>query len=561
MIDRDAIRRYDGHVLGNRPASLETADVRVGVFGRARVLKVSREERPYDEEYDVVIAGGGPVGVLYGNMLAARRRSVLILERNNELGAGVTWNLSHEEYDGLRRTGAFAERQLAQMIVGDYDEGIFRIFDRRGPEAKLRDYHFDEICNISLDEAKFFRFLTSHTTALVRLGCSASLERLTREHAYVRYEGPGGSGVARGRLFIDARGWSSPLAMLVYPWRRTESVYNIVGVRSARLPREISQSGRPLGLIAATYEDEIAGQEGFVQPIFGRFSDDVPGRTEESEVLYYFTRTARPTRLLPLVDDMLARIHQIAPGFEEHQVGRTYYGHVPGYYSGRPLSPWKIRTSAGDRTLLVGCAGQQYSGLTGCAFGALARNAASICRAIDDALRADVLSFATLRRIDMDPRERLSQAVEGLFGGAMELDSYETPGTVNRDWLLFMEAAGRIDPRAKNEAFRDKIRLKTLNQLAGICARDTRLIAALLRNNRGHIGTVAWTFLVSYAKLFAHEIGLLSTRRRYRYLAGSAGAALRIPQYLVRNARLYGRACRLDYRKMPSRKGATQWGS
>jgi len=344
----------------------------------------------------------------------------------------------------------------------------------------------------------------------------------------------------RARLFIDARGWASPLARLVHPAREIESVFNVVGVHTSKLPRETSPAtGRPIGLIAATYEDEIETLPQPVQPILERFSQYVQGRNDGGEVLYYFTRTATPDRLAPLVDPMLHRLHHIVRGFSENLVSRTYYGHIPGYYPDRPFSGWTQRTSAGDRTLLLGCAGGQYSGLTGCAFGALLRNAASISQRLDRCLRMDRLSFRALRSIDIDPRERLSQALEELFGGAMELDAGEPRGTVNRDWILFMEAVEGMDARCKNEAFRDKIPLATLHQLAGITVGNRDLIRALLRNNHGHVATVVWTFLLTYARLLAREAVLLATRRRYRYLSGSARALVRLPQFLTRNLQLY----------------------
>jgi hypothetical protein len=419
----------------------------------------------------------------------------------------------------------------------------------------LRDYHFDDVYNISVDELKFYEFLAADTTAVIRLGCSASLERVSREHAYVSYDGSGGSGVARARLFIDARGWSSPLSALVHPWRKVESFFNAVGLRTRKYPREATASGKPIGIMGATYENEVPTDEAIIQPILMRFSDCSSGRDNDGELLYLFTRTARPAAIAPMTDVLLSGLHHIVSGFDERHVLRTYWGHIPAYYPPGPLSPWAARTSAGDRTLLLGCTGQQFSGLTGCIFGALARNAVRVCDAIDGALTRDRLRFNSLRKIDIDPRERICQDVEGLFGGVMELDDYEAPGTVNRDWVRCMDAAEGIDHDLKNEMFRDKIRLKSLNQLVGIFSKDPALIAILLRNNRGFIGTAAWTLLLAYVKLFAWEIGLLLTRWRVRYLFGSIGALLRMPVFLLRAAVLYGRGCRLDHRKILSRRG------
>jgi hypothetical protein len=324
-----------------------------------------------------------------------------------------------------------------------------------------------------------------------------------------------------------------------------ESVYNMVGVHLREaLPRELGpKSQRPLGLICITREDEIQGEAGWVQPILERFSGAVPGSAEDhGEILYYFTRTPRPARLAPVLEEMAERLEAFAPGFDERLVDRTYFGHGPGYFPARPLARRRIETSAGDRTLLVGCAAQQYSGLTGCAFGPLARNASRIELAIDAALRADDLSFARLRRIDIDPRERVSQRVEGLFGGAMMRDAHERPGCVNRDWIAFCEAAQHMDARLKNEAFRDKLRLAALNQLLRICATRPAVLAALLRNNRGQFGLVAWTFLSAYVRLLGHEVRLLLTLRRRKYALAGLWAIAQSPVYAWNGAALLARA-------------------
>lgn len=538
MIDRAAVEAYDRFVASVAPCDLETTDVRVGFWHKARIVRPSDTDPPHDEEFDVVVAGGGPTGLLYASILAKRGHSVLLLEARDRLFCGATWNLSHEEFDDLRKTNALTAAQWSDVVAGDFNEGVFRLFDSKS--GRHRQYRFDHILNISIEHEKFFEYLSEAPGLQIRLACRARLACITRNAACISCDGPGGNQTFKARLFIDARGWTSPLAALVHPQRQVESVYNILGVHTkSSLPRPTSPtSGRPLGIICATFEDEIDTGEGVVQPILERFTDYVEGRVDGGDVLYYFTRTPRPTPIAPLIDDMLVRIDAVIPGFRESLVDRTYFGHGPGYYPPRPFSRRGIQTSAGDRILLAGVAARQYNGLTGCGFGPIARNAADICDAVDAALRDDDLSFRRLQKIDIDRRERISQHIGELFGGAMMLAEHETRGTCNRDWIAFMEAGARVDPDLKNEAFRDKIRLKTLNQLIHACSGNPGVVRALLRNNRGRIGTVIWTFLSSYIKLYLIENSLLVKRREAKYLAGSSGALLRLPFYLAANGRM-----------------------
>lgn len=499
------------------------------------------------------VAGGGPAGLLHGSLLARRGHSVVLAERKPALGAGVTWNLSHEEWADLGRAGAFTGAQLRDLVVGDYEEGLFRMHRPGGRPPE--DFHFDQICNLSVDEPRFCRILARTRGLDALTSAEASLAGVTRSHAFARVRRNGRETVVRSRLFLDARGWSSPLARAVHPDRRFESVFNIVGVHCARLARERSpRTGRPVGLIAATYEGEIASPAGTVQPILERFSQFVPGRVDGGEVLYYFTRTAEPCALAPMVDEMLARLPAMVPDFSEDLVSRTYYGHIPSWLPYPPLSRRSHQVSAGDRTLLVGCAGRQFCGLTGCAFGALARNADRLSRAIARRLRSGRLGFEALRTVDIDPRERLSQAVEELFGGIMALGPDEEPGSVNRDWTLFLSAARSLDPDRKNAAFRDKIPLDTLHELAGMVAADAGLIRALLRNNSGRASAVAWTLLRSYVHLLAREAGLWTSRQRTMYLRASATGTLRLPRFLLRGLRLFLRGRRLARQVRPRRQ-------
>jgi hypothetical protein len=57
---------------------------------------------------------------------------------------------------------------------------------------------------------------------------------------------------------------------------------------------------------------------------------------------------------------------------------------------------------------------------------------------------------------------------------------------------------------------------------------------------------VVATILAAYGRQLGHEISLLLRRRKGKYLAGSAGAIVRIPALAVQSARLYLRGRRLE---------------
>lgn len=543
MIDRDAVTKYDKFYNSVTPCQLETELIPWRLFKKARVIKPSLDEISFDQEYDVIVVGGGPSGMLIGSVLAKCGYRVVIFERNNNLFCGATWNLSRPEFEKLKKIDILSSQQWEEMIVGEFKEGVFRLYDSQASTPGVRDFHFDDILNLSISEERFFETLLHEKSDQleIRFGCMAYIERVTRSGVYVTYNEMDSSYTVKGKLLIDACGWTSPIARITHQDRKYESVYNLIGVHTNQTPSgHINpETKRPMGIICGTYEDEIESAAGYVQPILERFSDYMEWQqVNNGDVFYYFTRTEKPTQLSPLIDDMLSRLHFIIDGFDERYVNKTFFGHIPAYYPPRPFASWCLQASAGDRILLIGCAAQQYSGLTGGAFGVLARNAFTICNSIDYALNHNNLSFKCLFNIDIDIRERASQAVENMFGGSMELDDYETPGTVNRDWLAFARAAEGMEHQLKNEAFRDKIRLKTLHQILSISVKNPEVIVALLRNNRGHIITITWTFICSYLKLLLIEMGYIATRRQKKYLKASFAALYKLPFHLVNSGRL-----------------------
>ncbi len=577
MIDEEKVAAYDRfwQELQNLRYPLE--HIRASLFRKASVIRKKRKNIPAEnkygeiKKYDVIVAGGGPSGTLYASMLAQKGHSVLLVEKNEQHECGTTWNLSQDEFDDLKSTKALTEEQFEELIAGRFEQGDFRLWNKKdegqGKEEQIDEEHIEEyqkvkkfynVLNLSMDETEYFKLLSDTPKLKVCLKTKASLNCITEQYAFVELTEGGNSLVdeekaemVKTKLFIDATGWTSLLARTVNYERVEESWYNIVGIHSnKRLPPEKIKKddvyGKPIGLIFVTYGDEIMTRAGKVQPILERFSGfDRKSLEHTGDVIYYFTRTSKPVPLLPMFKDMEKMIHKILPEYDSSMVDKTYYGHAAGYYQQGIFSSRFRQLSAGDRTLIVGVAAQQYSGFTGSAFGCLARNARHICDAIDKALKKDDLSFKTLQKIDIDPRERVSQSISDLYSGSMELDPYEEPGTVNRDCISYIDIGDGLDDKTAADVLRDKIRITALQKMLQISADNPETIRALFRNNRGHAGLIVGTFIKGYIKLLILELQYALKRKQLKYFtAGVVGTLLLPVQFL------YGLRFLLESRKV-----------
>jgi hypothetical protein len=495
--------------------------------------------------------------------LARRGHRVVLVERQSKLFSGSTWNLAREEFAALRCVSALKPEQWDACITGDFERGLFRLHDTESG-GRERDFDFKDCLNLSLDEAAFYEALAPTPGLDVRLSTWAELDALTEDAAYVRCRPSAGGGsspsfVIRARLLIDARGWRSPLALAVHPERRVESVYNMLGVVTrgpvgwAARPHAdgdgndlTDDAGNPLGIICATYQDAVRMDGVLAQAILERFTDFVKSSAAhdgKGDVLYYFTRTKRPAPLEPMLDGMLTALRRVAPDLEEHHIQKTLFGHCPGYYPPGPFERWRLQPSAGDRVLLLGLAAQQYSGLTGCAFGALARNAERLLTGVDHALLADTLDFETLAKIDIDVRERYSQQIGETFAGTMAVLGDETALSPNQDWLTLCRAAveAGLDPKLLGEALKDKMRPETLHRMLGMVVADPRVVEVVLVNNQREEGLLVWTILRCYFGLLAEEARLWFERRDDKYRRGLGASLWRLPSVLARSGRIYGR--------------------
>ncbi len=467
-------------------------------------------------------------------------RDVLVLERKPTHQYNCTWNISRGELDELAQSGFFSPEELRRLVKGQFLEGVFSIYDPSCP-SEPGEFRFDDLFNLCIDEVFFFDCLR-RSEMEVRYGAEAAIERVTRKWAYVRARGR----VIRTRLFIDARGWMSPLSLLINSGPGRRGFFNVIGarVRSFDSPLRVKERA----ITCATYSNEewLSGE--LVQPILQLLPD---GRENGEEVIYLFTRTPRPARLVPLVKGFAQYARLANPKFDEGKVEKLYYGHIPVYHE--TFSPFQ--RSAGPRTLYIGEAGNYLGGRPGFGVAAIARNARRVPFEIDLALRKDDLSFERLNRIYIDPREHGSQIIQSLFDMAMVLQKHERRGDVNRDWLNIIRLTDKMEPRLKNWCLSDKVTLRALHSLVWNSLDDASALRAVLKNAEWRVARVAAVFLSGYMKLLYHECSLVARRKKFKYLAAACGAMMRLPSYALGNALMCVKGCRMDYQRKRKARG------
>ena len=300
---------------------------------------------------DVIMAGGG-LWSLLAPILAARGRSVIIVERARAGDAHREWNASARELEALVRTGIVTPAELDALIVSRYDHGICSFHGGGGP------YPVHGVLDCAVDA----QGLLTHARRLgERLGV-----RYLDGHT-VRGEGSSRTRVAVdlgdtslvSRILVDARGSSSPYA-------RADLVCPTVGGVFEGLafdPR--------VGDILRTIDGIDADGRQHVWEAF-------PGRNGELTVyVFMYAHATEPLSLAKLYERFFTDLPRYRSGTPK--LLRPTFGYIPGWsrLSAPPAAP------ADSRIVLVGDAAARHSPLTYCGFGATLRSLEGAADAIE----------------------------------------------------------------------------------------------------------------------------------------------------------------------------------
>ncbi|MRG94231.1 lycopene cyclase [Polyangium spumosum] len=355
---RRRVREAGGEELCERLVHLDA--IRAARAERQPTIELTRPDEGTTPDYDVVIAGGG-LWLLVAPLLAARGLSVAVFDRARIGQAHREWNCSAKELAPLVSSGLLREDEVERLVVARYDHGVCRWHG--GGTYPVR-----RVLDHAVDAGKLL--------AAVRALAEARGVALHDREAIVAHgEGPAGVALATSagatlsaRIFVDARGASSPLATadLVCP--------TVGGVLSGLEEGEAEDQIRPdVGEILATTEGVEEGR----QHIWEAF----PGKSGEVTVyLFYYALGGAPGASLV---SLYARFFEKMSAYKrgDFRLVRPTFGFIPGWSR---LGPGPAH---GQRVVLVGDAAARHSPLTFCGFGSALRSfegvAASITRAAE----------------------------------------------------------------------------------------------------------------------------------------------------------------------------------
>jgi lycopene cyclase CruA len=340
---------------------------------------------------DVAFAGGG-LSVLLAPILASLGARVAVFDRARAASSHREWNASRPELDALSASGLFDPKEVDDLIVARYREGICAFFGgSRYPVRGALDHAVDagELLRRTraLAETRGVVFYDGRAVIDHAEGPSAVALRV-RDHAKNEAD-------FITRILIDARGVSSPYASadLVCP-----TVGGVLrGFAEGSAPDEVDPQ---VGEILATTEPACSGR----QHVWEAF----PGRPGETTVYHFYYADAR--RAGSLVE-LYARFFETLPTYKRGaaEMVRPTFGFIPGWSRlGPPPSP------KGRRVMLVGDAAARHSPLTYCGFGAMLRSLSPAARAVSAALESGDLDHLS-RGVDDAPVHAMTGALARLM--------------------------------------------------------------------------------------------------------------------------------------------------
>ncbi len=188
--------------------------------GAATITEPGRAT-PVHGEFDVVVVGGGPAGIMAASAAARRGRSVILLERYGFLGgAGTAGGLS--TFCGLHARVHGEDRQVIHGLADELLDRLVKLDGLARPHLTINDGILAQAFDISSYKIAADELVTGSGARLLFHALAVGLAMADeRTIGAVFIESKSGRAAIRGRVFIDATGDGDVSAWAGVPFEKS----------------------------------------------------------------------------------------------------------------------------------------------------------------------------------------------------------------------------------------------------------------------------------------------------------------------------------------------------
>jgi len=397
-----------------------------------------------DASADVVIAGGGPSGLMYSLYLIQRGFSVIVIEPQ-EIGYTTRdWNISLDELMHLRCM--LTEEEIMGCISG-------RIVSQGNIQFKnLFTYRSTNVLDIIVDPEKFLKLLGSKIVAFQKRNKEEVFFKTRYDNFTIGsdrvFVSTADGRKVEAKLFLHGMGSQDEISWFAN-YGSPGTYYHAVGVNA-----RIGDTFRPHGDLLDTIEDASYGPH-TQQIIWQFFMSEAPH--SDCATIYIFSMEREQASLVALMKyfaDTVCRYLQA----DVIKVNKLLYGYIP-----LPDDMTGIKRSIFPRVYSIGeCSINSVA--TGCGFCMCIKNLDTIGSQLVRALKKSErhqksLSAFRLNQIIPDMRQLCSVSIEQLFKeNVMRADneSIDKPNLHNARMFKLFSLIG--DEKGRNDMLKSIIR-------------------------------------------------------------------------------------------------------
>lgn len=452
---------------------------------------------PKDATADVIIAGGGPAGLMYGLFLASKGFRIVLIEPYRAGHTTREWNISLGEIMRLRCI--LSEEEIHSCLSGRLvNPGCFSFL-------KYYTYRSEEVLDRFVDPERLLlllreRILSAQHTSADDTFLRTSYDRFFLNDSHVCVTTTDGK-LLEGTLFLHAMGSQDELHYYANRHRKKAS-YTVAGIRA-----HIGDTPLPKGDILRTISDADFGSE--KQQIgWEMFISEEPAT--DLATIYVFSMAGERGDLPDLVDYLEKTVRSYIKT-DVTSVKKPLYGYIdlPDDITGTIRSMFPRVYSIGENSII--------SVATGCGFAFCVKNLEYIGSRLVKALNKErrkpgsALSADRLNSILPDTRLLCSVAVEQLFKETLIRGEHETAEKPNLHSAAFFRLLSLVsDTAGRNDMLKSVMRPHLLLEALLKVRKETDYTLAdffeILRSNNGDIVERLQLIARSYRYLVVCEI-------------------------------------------------------